>query len=115
MLARKIRILLVVQFLGEKNCVFNEVCCVLLVFILPDFVLCLWHSGALRDLVVFAQFKKREKHPRRSVNFSKVADTDHYNKINIPCPFCLISKLFILGNIIFNSALHRWILITLGE
>ena len=29
--------------------------------------------GALRDLVAFAQFKKREKHLRRSVNFSKVA------------------------------------------
>ena len=28
---------------------------------------------ALRDLVPFVQFKKREKHPRRSVNFSKVA------------------------------------------
>ena len=27
---------------------------------------------ALRDLVPFAQFKKREKHPRRSVTFSKV-------------------------------------------
>ena len=27
----------------------------------------------LRDLVRFVQFKKREKHPRRSVNFSKVA------------------------------------------
>ena len=26
--------------------------------------------------------------------------------------FCLISKLFTLGNIIFNSALRRWILIT---
>ena len=31
--------------------------------------------GALRDLVPFAQFKKREKHPRRSVNFSKVASS----------------------------------------
>ena len=29
--------------------------------------------GVLRDLVAFAQFKKREKHPWRSVNFSKVA------------------------------------------
>ena len=29
--------------------------------------------GALRDLVAFVQFKKREKHPWRSVNFSKVA------------------------------------------
>ena len=29
--------------------------------------------GALRDLVPFVQFKKREKHPWRSVNFSKVA------------------------------------------
>ena len=28
--------------------------------------------GALRDLVPFLQFKKREKHPWRSVNFSKV-------------------------------------------
>ena len=28
---------------------------------------------ALRDMVVFVQFKKREKHPWRSVNFSKVA------------------------------------------
>ena len=27
----------------------------------------------MRDLVVFVQFKKREKHPLRSVNFSKVA------------------------------------------
>ena len=29
--------------------------------------------GALCDLVPFVQFKKGEKHPRRSVNFSKVA------------------------------------------
>ena len=28
---------------------------------------------ALRDLLLFVQFKKREKHPWRSVNFSKVA------------------------------------------
>ena len=28
---------------------------------------------ALRDLVPFVQFKKREKHTRRSVTFSKVA------------------------------------------
>ena len=29
--------------------------------------------GALHDLVPFLQFKKREKHPWRSVNFCKVA------------------------------------------
>ena len=29
--------------------------------------------SALRDFVPSVQFKKREKHPRRSVNFSKVA------------------------------------------
>ena len=29
--------------------------------------------GALRDLVPLVQFRKREKHPWRSVNFSKVA------------------------------------------
>ena len=28
--------------------------------------------GALRYWVPFVQFKKREKHPRKSVNFSKV-------------------------------------------
>ena len=28
---------------------------------------------ALHDLVPFGQFKKREKHPWRSVNFGKVA------------------------------------------
>ena len=28
---------------------------------------------ALRNLILFVQFKKREKHPWRSVNFSKVA------------------------------------------
>ena len=35
--------------------------------------LCTAICGALRDLVPFAQFKKREKHPWKSVNFSKVA------------------------------------------
>ena len=30
------------------------------------------HICALRDLVPFLKFKKREKHTRRSVNFSKV-------------------------------------------
>ena len=30
-------------------------------------------SDALRDLVPFVRFKKREKHPRSSVTFSKVA------------------------------------------
>ena len=29
-------------------------------------------SHALRDFALFVQFKKREKHPWRSVNFSKV-------------------------------------------
>ena len=29
--------------------------------------------GVLRDLVPFVQLKKREKHPWRRVNFSKVA------------------------------------------
>ena len=30
--------------------------------------------AALRDLVAFVQIKKHEKHPGKSVNFSKVAD-----------------------------------------
>ena len=32
-----------------------------------------FRCDALRDLVPFVQFKKREKYPWRSVNFSKVA------------------------------------------
>ena len=39
--------------------------------------------GALHDLVPFVQFKKREKHPWRSVNFSKVAACN-FTKINTP-------------------------------
>ena len=31
------------------------------------------NCGVLHDLVAFVQFKKREKYPWRSVNFSKVA------------------------------------------
>ena len=38
--------------------------------------------GALRDLAPFAQFKKREKHPWRSVNFK--ASTCNFTKINTP-------------------------------
>ena len=44
--------------------------------------------GALRDLVLFVQFKKREKHPWGSVNFSKVliliAEACNFTKINTP-------------------------------
>ena len=43
------------------------------------------------DLVPFVQFKKHEKHPWRSVNFSKVAGT----KINTPpWVFFVFSKLY---------------------
>ena len=45
--------------------------------------------GALRDLVVFVQFKKREKHPWRSVNFS--------TKINTP-PWVFFTFLKLLPN-----------------
>ena len=37
--------------------------------------------GALHDLVPSAQFRKREKHPWRSVNFSKACN---FTKINTP-------------------------------
>ena len=43
-------------------------------------------SDALRDLVSFVQFKKREKHPWRSVTFSKVAGflASNFTKSNTP-------------------------------
>ena len=37
---------------------------------------------ALHDLVPFVQFKKREEHPWRSVNFSKVAGLKQHLKLN---------------------------------
>ena len=40
---------------------------------------------ALRDLVIFSQFKKHEKHPRRSVTFSKFAGSAcNFTKTNAP-------------------------------
>ena len=42
-------------------------------------------SDVLRDLVPFVQFKKREKHPWRSVTFSKVAGLAcNFTKSNTP-------------------------------
>ena len=38
--------------------------------------------GALRDLMPFVQFKKREKHPWRSVTFSKVAGYSNFIYFN---------------------------------
>ena len=41
--------------------------------------------AALRDLVPFAQFQKRKKHPWRSVTFSKFAGFScNFTKINTP-------------------------------
>ena len=39
---------------------------------------------ALHILVLFVQFKTREKHSWRSVNFSKVAGFSNFTKINTP-------------------------------
>ena len=39
------------------------------------------YCDALRDLVPFVQFKKREKYPLRSVTFSKACN---FTKSNIP-------------------------------
>ena len=56
-----------------------------------------WHklfiiivSGALRDLVPFVQFEKHEKHPWRSITFSKVAG--NFTKSNTPP--CVLFTLF---------------------
>ena len=52
--------------------------------LLASFKLCVIFKticDALRYLVPFVQFKKREKHARRSVTFSKVAGSNN-NKMN---------------------------------
>ena len=58
---------------------------------------------ALRDLVQFVQFKKREKHPWRSVNFSKVAEwyqieqRTTYLHLLSDSSFCLINNKSLIG------------------
>ena len=44
-----------------------------IIFSLLGIISIFHYCGAVRDLIQFAQFKKREKHPWRSVTFSKVA------------------------------------------
>ena len=47
--------------------------------------------GALRDLLPFVQFKKREKHPQRSANFRAC----NFSKINTPpWVFFMFYKLY---------------------
>ena len=42
------------------------------------------HSDTLQQLVLFVQFKKREKHPLRNVTFRKVPDFRSFTKSNTP-------------------------------
>ena len=51
--------------------------------------------GALRDLVPFVQFRKREKHPWKSVNLSKLqAEACNFTKIDTPpCVFFTFFKI----------------------
>ena len=63
--------------------------------------------GALRDLVPFVQFKKREKHPWRSVNFSEVSGFSNYQSQRFKassflCYIFLVQSfqlLMVVGNI----------------
>ena len=43
-----------------------------------------FQSDALRNLAPFVQFKKREKHPWKSVTLSKVAEACNFTKSNTP-------------------------------
>ena len=61
----------------------------------PDILLKVDIRGALRDLVPFVQFIKREKHPWRSVNFSKVSG---FNLQDACCFF--INQAYFLQKII---------------
>ena len=71
------------------------------IFILRYLALALmkrWNiCGALRDLVLFVQFKKRKKHPWRSVNFSRVAGFMQLLHASFPLPIKLsiFSSIFI--------------------
>ena len=55
-------------------------------------------SDALRNLVLFVQFKKREKHPRKSVTFAEVCN---FTKSNTPP--CVVFTFF---------KLYKWYQIT---
>ena len=64
-----------------------------LIFVFTVHTICV----ALRDLVPFVLFKKRKKHPWRSVNFSVKLQAEAYNFTNIntpPCVFFTFLKLY---------------------
>ena len=56
--------------------------------------------GVLRDLVPFVEFKKREKHSWRSVNFSKVAGFSQHSSMGVFHAFEIVQ-------IIPNRATHN--------
>ena len=61
----------------------------------------LYICSALRNLVPFVQFKKREKHPRRSVNFNKVAGLYKWYQIAQRTTYALFMKIW------FNNTVNR--------
>ena len=65
---------------------------------------------ALRELLPSVQFKKREKHPWRSVTFSKVAGFSYFTKSNTrPWMFFTFFKLYKWYQIAQRMAiLHKW-------
>ena len=52
----------------------------------------------MRDLVSFVQFKKREKHPWRSITFSKVAGFKPANLLKVALLHGCFSRLLICTN-----------------
>ena len=68
-------------------------------------VLVIWISvicGALRDLVAFVQFKNHEKHPWRSVTFSKIAGLNLKVTLLHGCFSCFLN--FINGTKLCNTS-----------
>ena len=68
----------------------------------------------LRDLVTFVRFKKREKHPQKSINFSKVAGflACNFTKSNIPpwvfFTFFKLNKWYKCITIMMTYFKHWW-------
>ena len=72
--------------------------------------------GALHDLVPFVQFKKREKHPWRSVTFTKVAGYSnfiYFNWIYLNCTNSTKSRK--ASWILYLSISIYWLLIQMSQ
>ena len=71
--------------------------------------------SALRDLVPFVQFKKRQKHPYRTVNFSKIAGFSTKFQYQIAQRITLLGTFETLQPISYHSKKLKALILILSQ